>query len=109
MNKSKPLTWDDIAKIGVDLQAIKDSQVEGYFSVFKMADYHRGDKVLVNSEFFKDANISELVKHRILHNEYIPYGDYAVIRGDKEKPVFSMKFNYGLRLNSSALVCADIT
>ena len=47
--------------------------------LFKEADYNRGDKIILNSVFFKDAKIPELVSHRILHNEYVPYEKYIVI------------------------------
>ena len=108
MDKLNNITWDEIVKIGVDLQSHKDTQTKSYFNLFESANYERGDKIILNSTFFINAKIPELVAHRISHNEYIDYGKYIVLKGDKPQMNTEIKFNYGLALNNKSLInCAQ--
>jgi hypothetical protein len=108
MDKSNNITWDEIVKIGVDLQSHKDTQTKSYFNLFENANYERGDKIILNSVFFMDAKIPELVAHRISHNEYIDYGKYIVLKGNKPQMNTKLEFNYGLALNNKSLIaCAQ--
>ncbi len=109
MTKSNTITWDDIVKIGVDLQAHKDKLTESILSLFEEADYKRGDKIYANSVFFEDAKIPDLVKHRIIPNQYIPYDKYIVVPGDKPQPSFELRFNhYGINLNNKSWIAGSV-
>jgi hypothetical protein len=98
----KPLTWNDIAQIAFDLNIIKEDQTKALFGEFKEADYDRGDKILINTEFFKAAKIPEIAKDRIIPSQHISYLKYLVIRGDK-KPDGKIKIesDFGLVLKDS--------
>jgi hypothetical protein len=108
MIKSNTINWDDILKIVSDLQDHKETLTESILSLFEEADYKRGDKIYVNSVFFEDAKIPDLVKHRIIPNHYIPYDKYIVVPGDKPQPSFEMKFNYGLVLNNKSWIAGSV-
>ena len=109
MSESKIINWDDILKIDADLQAHKDKLTESILSLFEEADYKRGDKIYVNSVFFEDAKIPDLVKHRVIPNYYIPYGKYLVVPSDKPQPSFEMKMEFtGLVLNNKSLIVGNV-
>jgi hypothetical protein len=92
--QSKTLTWEDLATIGADLQTHKDKYTKACFSAFKEADYERGDIIFVNTIFFKQAKLPEIVSHRIKSSEYVVYGTYFVHRTDREENILLRGTNY---------------
>ncbi len=79
--QGKTLTWDDLATISADLQTHKDNYTKVCFAAFKEANYDRGDIIFVNTLFFKQAELPEIVSDRIKTSEYVVYGTYFVRRG----------------------------
>ena len=59
------LTWDDIEKIGQEMQEQKDQWQKELFSCFKKADFDRGDKILIGQLVAENFKIPEWAKDRI--------------------------------------------
>ena len=60
------LTWDDIEKIGQEMQEQKDQGQREIFSCFKGADFERGDKILIGQLFAE--------KFKIFSEEFLSTG-----------------------------------
>jgi len=79
------ITYDDIVKIGQEMQEQKDQWCRDIFSCFKKANYDRGDKVLIGQLIAEQFEIPEWAKDRIAISPFIPGDSCHVLVGDKKE------------------------
>jgi len=79
------ITYEDIVKIGQEMQEQKDQWQRELFSCFKKADFERGDKILIGQLIAEQFRIPEWAKDRISISPFIPTDSYAVLVGDKKE------------------------
>jgi len=79
------ITYDDIAKIGQEMQEQKEQWHRDLFSCFEKADYDRGDKIFIGQLFAEKFKIPEWARDRIAISPFIPADSYTVLVGDKRE------------------------
>ena len=79
------ITYDDLAKIGQEMQEQKDQWYGELFSCFKGADYVRGDKIVIGQLVAEKFEIPSWAKDRITASSYVPVDSYLVLFGDKKE------------------------